>query len=390
MEYRKFSTFIDSVQYGYTAEETSATEGDAKYLRITDIVPYFVNKERVPFCKITEEKKKKYVVKENDLLIARTGATTGYNLVVPANFSNYIFASYLIRFHYRQDILFPLYLKYILKSQQYYGFVKNFVGGSAQPGMNPKAFGKFEIPYVDFNIQKKIANILSAYDDLIENNNKRIRTLEQMAENLYKEWFVRFRFPGHETAEFENGLPKGWEIKKFGNTSKISSGGDAPKEYSSVRTQDYSIPVYSNGIANDGLYGFISQGVKGIKSSKSITISARGTVGFVCLRFEPYLPIVRLLTIEPDSKVVDVYYLYYMLKEKNIDGYGTSQQQITIPYFSKKKILIPPVVLQKKYSDFVSDVFMQINKIKEKNENLIKQRDMLLPRLLSGKLGVKE
>ena len=176
--------------------------------------------------------------------------------------------------------------------------------------------------------------------------------------------------------------------KKFGNASKISSGGDAPKEYSSVRTQDYSIPVYSNGIANDGLYGFISQGVKGIKSSKSITISARGTVGFVCLRFEPYLPIVRLLTIEPDPKVVDVYYLYYMLKEKNIDGYGTSQQQITIPYFSKKKILIPPVVLQKKYSDFVSDVFMQINKIKEKNENLIKQRDMLLPRLMSGKLEV--
>ena len=73
-------------------------------------------------------------------------------------------------------------------------------------------------------IQRRIASILSAYDNLIENNNRRIRLLEQMAENLYKEWFVRFRFPGHETAEFENGIPKGWEIKRIGDFVKLKSG----------------------------------------------------------------------------------------------------------------------------------------------------------------------
>ena len=207
MEYRKLSSFIEKTQYGYTAEETSLESGDAKYLRITDIVPYFVDKERVPFCTISDDKKKQYLVKENDLLIARTGATTGYNLVVPKGFDNYIFASYLVRYYYDKDELYPLYLKHVLKSQQYYGFVNNYIGGSAQPGMNPKAFGRFEVPYVDYDNQKKIASILSSYDNLIEVNNKRIKVLEQMAENLYKEWFVRFRFPGHETAEFENGIP---------------------------------------------------------------------------------------------------------------------------------------------------------------------------------------
>jgi len=198
MEYVKFSKFIISTQYGYTAKEMSLVEGDAKYLRITDIVPYFVNKEQVPFCKIDDNKKKKYLISENDLLIARTGATTGYNLVVDESYKNFVFASYLIRFNYNKNDLYPLYLKYVLKSQQWYGFVNNFISGSAQPGMNAKVFGKFQIPFFKYDIQKRISNILSTYDKLIENNNKRIKLLEQMTENLYKEWFVRFRFPGYD------------------------------------------------------------------------------------------------------------------------------------------------------------------------------------------------
>ena len=384
MEYVKFSKFIVSTQYGYTAEETSLVKGDAKYLRITDIVPYFVNKEQVPFCKIDDNKKKKYLINENDLLIARTGATTGYNLVVDESYKNFVFASYLIRFNYNKNDLYPLYLKYVLKSQQWYGFVNNFISGSAQPGMNAKAFGKFQIPFFNYDIQKRISNILSTYDKLIDNNNKRIKLLEQMAENLYKEWFVRFRFPGYEDVELIDGFPKEWKICRIDQLSKIKAGGDAPDDSTKEITDECSIPIYSNGIENEGLYGYTS---KAKISKPSITISARGTVGYTCLRRVSYTPIVRLICVIPhEEKLVN--WLFYYFKRTIVIANGTSQQQITIPMMSREKVLLPTNDLIQKFYEYSTCYLDEIDSLKAQNSNLEKQRDMLLPRLMSGKLEV--
>ena len=384
MEYVKFSKFIVSTQYGYTAEETSLVKGDAKYLRITDIVPYFVNKEQVPFCKIDDNKKKKYLINENDLLIARTGATTGYNLVVDESYKNFVFASYLIRFNYNKNDLYPLYLKYVLKSQQWYGFVNNFISGSAQPGMNAKAFGKFQIPFFNYDIQKRISNILSTYDKLIDNNNKRIKLLEQMAENLYKEWFVRFRFPGYEDVEFIDGFPKEWKICRIDQLSKIKAGGDAPDDSTKEIIDECSIPIYSNGIENEGLYGYTS---KAKISKPSITISARGTVGYTCLRRVSYTPIVRLICVIPhEEKLVN--WLFYYFKRTIVIANGTSQQQITIPMMSREKVLLPTNDLIQKFYEYSTCYLDEIDSLKAQNSNLEKQRDMLLPRLMSGKLEV--
>ena len=384
MEYVKFSKFIVSTQYGYTAEETSLVKGDAKYLRITDIVPYFVNKEQVPFCKIDDNKKKKYLINENDLLIARTGATTGYNLVVDESYKNFVFASYLIRFNYNKNDLYPLYLKYVLKSQQWYGFVNNFISGSAQPGMNAKAFGKFQIPFFNYDIQKRISNILSTYDKLIDNNNKRIKLLEQMAENLYKEWFVRFRFPGYEDVEFIDGFPKEWKICRIDQLSKIKAGGDAPDDSTKEITDECSIPIYSNGIENEGLYGYTS---KAKISKPSITISARGTVGYTCLRRVSYTPIVRLICVIPhEEKLVN--WLFYYFKRTIVIANGTSQQQITIPMMSREKVLLPTNDLIQKFYEYSTCYLDEIDSLKAQNSNLEKQRDMLLPRLMSGKIEV--
>lgn len=384
MEYVKFSKFIVSTQYGYTAEETSWVKGDAKYLRITDIVPYFVNKEQVPFCKIDDNKKKKYLINENDLLIARTGATTGYNLVVDESYKDFVFASYLIRFNYNKNDLYPLYLKYVLKSQQWYGFVNNFISGSAQPGMNVKVFGKFQIPFFNYDIQKRISNILSTYDNLIENNNKRIKILGQMAENLYKEWFVRFRFPGYENVEFIDGFPKEWKICRIDQLSKIKAGGDAPEDSTKEITDEYFIPIYSNGIENEGLYGYTS---KAKINKPSITISARGTVGYTCLRRVSYTPIVRLICIIPhEEKLAN--WLFYYFKRTIVIANGTSQQQITIPMMSREKVLLPTNDLIQKFYEYSTCYLDEIDSLKAQNSNLKMQRDMLLPRLMSGKLEV--
>ena len=379
MEYVKFSKFIISTQYGYTAEETSLVEGDAKYLRITDIVPYFVNKEQVPFCKIDDNKKKKYLISENDLLIARTGATTGYNLVVDESYKNFVFASYLIRFNYNKNELYPLYLKYVLKSQQWYGFVNNFISGSAQPGMNAKVFGKFQIPFFNYDIQKRISNILSTYDKLIDNNNKRIKLLEQMAENLYKEWFVRFRFPGYEDAEFENGIPKEWEYTKLERLANISTGKCNRED----AEEDGAYPLFdrSQEIKRSNVW---------LKDCEAIIVPGEGT-SFIRYYNGKFNLHQRCYCVEPSEKGMGFFLYQTLMMYRKYFLYvatGATVPSLRLNNFNNFKALLPKKELCFQYNGIAEKMNDEILLLKNKNELLTKQRDLLLPRLMSGKLEV--
>lgn len=257
--------------------------------------------------------------------------------------------------------------------------------GGAQQNLNAITIKKFKIALPPLPTQQKIASILSTYDTLIENNTKRIRLLEQMAENLYKEWFVRFRFPGYENVEMVNGLPKGWKIQRYADIATITAGGDCPQVCSNEKTAITNIPIYSNGITNDGLYGYTD---KARIEEPCITISARGTVGFVCLHEEPFVPIVRLLAVVPTN--LGVYYLFHSSKYNDLEGNGTSQQQLTKPMLAKRKIIIPTKNICDKFEDFMVPIYKQINYLKKQSTLLTRQRDLLLPRLMSGKLEVKQ
>lgn len=381
MEYVKFSKFIVSTQYGYTAEETSLIKGDAKYLRITDIVPYFVNKEQVPFCKIDDNKKKKYLINENDLLIARTGATTGYNLVVDESYKNFVFASYLIRFNYNKNYLYPLYLKYVLKSQQWYGFVNNFISGSAQPGMNAKVFGKFQIPFFNYDIQKRISNILSTYDTLIDNNNKRIKLLEQMAENLYKEWFIRFRFPGYEDVEFENRIPKGWEAKKLKNCVKRLPFNQLYKQ-NELGPEGKVIVIDQSSAEFLGYHNNEPSHCASI--DKPVLLFGDHSCKFVFMIRDFSLGENMVPFISGNENKLNDYYLFYAVHKIIV----TEEYKRHWSRFMAMKILVPKYELQLAFADFIKPIIQEQNKLWNENQLLIKQRDMLLPRLMSGKIEV--
>ena len=277
-----------------------------------------------------------------------------------------------------------LYLYYYLKANLDY--IKLFGTGATFPEISGKTMGKIKIEiHKGLDTQHRIASILSTYDTLIENNTKRIRLLEKMAENLYKEWFVRFRFPGYEKAEMENGLPKGWKVERYGEVAAIYAGGDKPKVYSKEISTECNIPIYSNGVENNGLYGFTNKAT--VKVS-SITISARGTVGFVAIRRIPFVPIVRLLTVVP-QKGLDVYYLYFASRNNDLEGNGTSQQQLTVPMLKKRKVVIPIKELLREFGNRCSLFYNQIDNLQHQNTLLARRRDLLLPRLMSGKLEVK-
>lgn len=279
-----------------------------------------------------------------------------------------------------ENLYDPYYLYLYLNSLDLSGYDS----GASIPSMTSKTYYSLNVVLPEKRIQTKVANIIRDYDKFIENNNKRIRLLEQMAENLYKEWFVRFRFPGYEDVEFIDGFPKEWKICRMDQLAKIKAGGDAPADSTKELTDECSIPIYSNGIENEGLYGYTS---KAKISKPSITISARGTVGYTCLRRVHYTPIVRLICIIPhEEKLAN--WLYYYFKRTIVIANGTSQQQITIPMMSREKVLFPTEDLINKFYDYSTAYLDEMDRLKEQNSNLKRQRDMLLPRLMSGKLEV--
>lgn len=401
MEYVRFKDVTLSTQYGYTADETSKTEGTYKYLRITDIVPYFVNFNTVPFCTIPPSKVEQYLVNEGDILIARTGATTGYNYVVQKGVKNTVYASYLIRFNVDKTKVLPSYMKYVLKSNYYYGFINNYIGGSAQPGMNARVFGRFNIPNNSLPIQRRIASILSAYDNLIENNNKRIRLLEQMAENLYKEWFVRFRFPGHEKAEFENGLPKGWGMERIGNVCETIGGGTpstSKTEYwnggikwvtPSDITSKNSLPLLKVevSITEEGLKNSSAK----LLPPYTILMTSRASIGFFGVAPFEVCTNQGFISIIPQNDNLRMYMLYMLKSRKDeiiANANGSTFLEISKGRFRKMKMVVPSNIILDLFENKTRTIFDETLKLEQQNTTLARQRDLLLPRLMSGKLEV--
>lgn len=165
----------------------------------------------------------------------------------------------------------------------------------------------------------------------------------------------------------------------------MGAGGDKPKTVSDTQTENCPYPIYSNGISNDGLYGFTNECK--IKD-ESITVSARGTIGFVCLRHIPYTPIVRLITLIPKTDVLSAKYLYLWLRNMHIHGTGTTQQQLTVPDFRKTDIILPTKEEMTLFTDTITPLFEAIWENQAQNLKLSNTRDALLPMLMSGKLDI--
>ena len=182
-------------------------------------------------------------------------------------------------------------------------------------------------------------------------------------------------------------MPENWEKKSLGEISEMSAGGDKPKNATEIPTTENTVPIYSNGISNEGLYGFTD---KAKIVEESVTVSARGTIGYVCLRQIPYVPIVRLITIIPRTNIVSAKYIYLHLKTMNISGTGTTQQQLTVPNFKSTELSIPNITVINKFTSIVNPMFEKIKDNKIENQRLASLRDTLLPKLMNGEIDVSE
>ena len=394
----------ESIQYGYTESAVAEPVGP-KLLRITDIVPYFIDWGTVPFCRIDSENYDKYKLQIGDIVIARTGATTGYNALITKDIEA-VFASYLIRFKINPKKADCHFIGHLLKSSGYYGFINCAIGGAAQPGINAKVLSSFIFMLPPLATQTRIAEILSAYDDAIENNNRRIALLEKAARELYKEWFVRFRFPGYENAKFVNGLPEGWETVPLGSLVNITS---SKRSYDNDRVT-VGIPLYrskeiiqiENGEAiteplfiSEEWYSMIRDKF-GVPQENDILITSRGTIGipFLVDKRVFYFSDGNLTWLQSGKNPEIALYLYLWLNSPTGQAavlsatIGTSQKALPIEALKKLKVAQPDnIVLSAFYEKAMPLVELKRN-LHNQSQNLARQRDLLLPRLMSGKMEV--
>lgn len=253
---------------------------------------------------------------------------------------------------------------------------------SGRENISKTSFSSIRIPVIkDKNVQRRIGVILSTYDSLIENNTKRIRLLEKMAENLYKEWFVRFRFPGHENVKMVNGLPNGWKKGALSDVCEFKRG----KNITSSEMKDGTIPVISAGITPSGFHSHAN--VYGI----SVTMSSSGAnAGYIAVHYSDIWA-ADCSYIE-EASTPCIYYVYELLNNIRsiINNFqrGAAQPHVYPKDINRIKMIIPSEDIRKKANEKIGIIHRQIDNLQRQNSLLARQRDLLLPRLMSGKLEV--
>ncbi len=332
------------------------------------------------FGYVSEEKAnslKKCNAHRGDIIVTHRG-TLGQIVYIPddSKYDRYVISQSQFRLSCKSDIVRPDFLVYLFHTKE--GQYK-ILSNASQVGVPALAratttFRQIKVNIPSLCVQTKIMNILSSLDDKIEVNRRINDNLEQQAQALYKQWFVDNR-------------DEDWEEYELNDVATITAGGDKPQLCTNKKTSECCIPIYSNGIEKEGLYGYTN--VARIFEN-AITISARGTIGFVCLRTEPYVPIVRLISVVPMYENLSVYFLYLWAVNQNISGTGTTQQQLTVPDFRKTKIIIPHQDLLMKFNSVITPIFNCIKQNKEENDKLVSLRDTLLPKLMSGELSVDD
>ena len=343
---------------------------------------------------------KKGRIARNDILLTTRGNSVGDAAFVNIDDKGLINAQMLILRVDSREIS-PKFLFYYLTTRTLRGYISNFASGSAQPQIPIRDLRKIPIYLPDLDTQKKIAAILSAYDDLIENNQRRIALLEKMTEEIYREWFVRLRFPGREKVKKIKGRPERWEIDRVDSIGKVVTG-KTPSTINSryfggpylfIKTPDMhgNIFVYETEevLSQDGLDSQSSQTIP----EGSICVSCIGTGGIVSISTS------KCQTNQQINSVVlrdqsDLEWAFFTLRNlretiQMFGSTGTTMTNLSKGKFSSLKILRPDKNIVRDYHALVKPMFVQMQSILQRTRILIRSRELLLPRLISGKLSVE-
>ena len=349
----------------------------------------------------------KYHIKKGDVLISLTGSHINQpNSMVGRSCRNFSDTEFLL--NQRAGKVIPNenadknYLYYLLNTESFkYSICNRAYGAANQANVSPSDIENIKWTFPPLPTQQKIASILSAYDNLIQNYKKQIEALQTAASELYKEWFVRFRFPGYQTTNFENGIPEGWKVETANKLFNITIGKTPPRaEQEWFSTSDNDVKWVSISDMNQGL--FIEDTNEKLTKAAvdkfhvitvpkdTVLLSFKLTVGKVSI---------AKCAITSNEAIAHFHlpnlnwreYIYNYLVEfpyqklGNTSAIGTA---INSQIVKKMNIMVPDDIVLKKYHKITGDIFDRISSLGNQINNLTQQRDLLLPRLMSGKLEV--
>ncbi len=382
---------IKNIRVGHV-DISEADRVDEKYLNISD----------------------RYHVRGGDVLISLTGShisqpnsvvgrVARHSHALPKCLLNQRAGKVIVRGNSEADLGFLFYA--LSEQETVCAIAMKAHGAASQANVSPTQVESVEIPLPPLPLQRRIAGILSAYDNLIENSQRRIQILESMARALYREWFVHFRFPGHEGVPRVDSplgeIPKGWGVKTIQDFGRVITGKTPSKanaEYFGEEVQFLKTPDMHGNIfvlsTNERLstLGAASQANKTLPVG-SICVSCIGTIGVVSITTEECQTnqqINSVVLVSPASRE----FLFLRLQDakqtlENLGSNGATMGNVNKGKFESMELVCPPFDLLTRYHQVAKPMFTQILTLQRQIENLRRTRDLLLPRLLSGQIDVE-
>lgn len=345
--------------------------------------------EDLPLMKFEESEQERYELKYGDLVICE-GGEPGRCAIWKEQIPNMKIqkALHRVRVH---DCLDYRYLFYWFLLAGKTGELDQYFTGATIKHMPGQKLKEVVIDKPPLEIQHRIADILSAYDDLIENNQKQIKLLEEAAQRLYKEWFVDLRFPGHENTKIVDGVPEGWNEKTLSQVANVIMGQSPKSEF--YNSEKKGLPFHQ-GVGSYGVRfvmdDIYSTSYTRIAEPNSILFSVRAPVGRLNITKSKVVIGRGLAAINQTDGCQS--YLYYLLKNRffkdNIVGNGSIFASVSKDELLNQKFLIPERNLMMQFEKIVSQMDKQIENLDSKNKKLIEARDRLLPKLMSGEVEV--
>ena len=264
------------------------------------------------------------------------------------------------------------FLYYVLRWKRRY-FTQVAIGSTVK-SLRRGMFERFCFECPKMPVQRYISSVLFAYDDLIDNNRRRILLLERAARLLYREWFINLRFPGHERVKVINGVPAGWERKRLGEIAPFRYGRSLKSE--SRIPGEYSV-YGSSGVVGTHQYPFVT--------GPAIIVGRKGNVGSVFWSQRDFYPIDTVYYIEPNDSSL---FLYHALRRIPFINTDAAVPGLNRNYAHSRMILLPDDALFHLFERYAVPKYEQISRLSQSNDLLAKARDLLLPRLMSGRIAV--